>query len=339
MSAAEDALTIMLLCITFVLSLGLGSTLSLATFKRAVTPPKGIITGWICQFILNPIMGFCLALALDLDGAVALSVLIVSACPGGALSNLFTYWSHGDLALSIAMTVVSTICALFMLPANLAIYAPYFLDSDVDLPYENFIIVLVIVVGASALGLYTRRKSVKWALRLEKAGSIAGIVFIFVAIIFGSIVQNEFFNSSWKIWLASAVLMLFGCSAGYSVSRFVFRVPREQSRTIAIETGVQNAAVAIAIIQVSYNDDDDEEFRDDALAFPLLYALWLVVNGLIVVAIFRYWLVTPEEAAAVRARRAQDDEHQASLQSAASVEKNTIVEIQLESGDNLTAEE
>lgn len=131
-------------------------------------------------------------------------------------------------------------------------------------------------------------------------------MFIFVAVIFGSIIQNEVYGSGWKIWLAAAVLMLFGCGCGYVISLYIFRVPRDHARTIAIETGVQNAAVAIAIIQVSYSGDSKKDFREDALAFPLLYSLWLVINGLTVVAIFRYWIVTPEEAAEVRRRRAQN---------------------------------
>lgn len=98
------------------LMLTMGLTLTVKDFQQCAKQPAPILVGYLAQYLLKPLLGFCIAKALNLPDALAVGLILVSCCPGGQASNVATFIAHGDVALSVLMTTASTIGAIFMTP-------------------------------------------------------------------------------------------------------------------------------------------------------------------------------------------------------------------------------
>lgn len=133
------------------------------------------------------------------------------------------------------------------------------------------------------LGIGLRYLSPRAAFWLEKAASAVGSVFILAALVAGVVTNLHLFSESWKLWVASAVLMPIGGTMGYVNSRLA-RLPVSACRTICLETGLQNSTLALSILAFSF---EGPRFRTMAV-FPLLYSLFLLVDGTLLTLLFRF---------------------------------------------------
>ena len=99
-----------------VIMLGMGASLTFKDFAIAFLKPAGILVGFVCQYGIMPFLGYAMALLLGLPSALAIGLILMGCMPGGTTSNIFTYFSKGALALSIMMTICSTLAAVLMVP-------------------------------------------------------------------------------------------------------------------------------------------------------------------------------------------------------------------------------
>jgi len=100
----------------FLIMLGMGMTLTLADFKRVGQYPKAVGIGLFNQILLLPLVGLAIIKMIPMAPAIAVGLMIVTACPGGATSNLISHLSKGDTALSISLTAFSSILTVFTIP-------------------------------------------------------------------------------------------------------------------------------------------------------------------------------------------------------------------------------
>ena len=214
----------------FVLMLGMGATLCRKDFATALKQPKGIFIGMLSQFGIMPLLAFTIARILQLPDLVAISMIMVGATPGGTTSNLFTYFSRGDVSLSISMTVASSIAATIMMPILVGLYVQG-LDTSIQIPYPIFATILIMLIPV-IIGMTVRGKNVNAAKTLEKIGSYAGILIIVLLI--GSFVSREralLASTSGSIYVGIAILCFGGFAIGYFGSLLI-RLPRK-ARTVA----------------------------------------------------------------------------------------------------------
>jgi len=106
-----------------VIMLGMGASLTFKDFRIAFRKPKGILIGLVCQYGIMPFVAYTLALLLGLAPALAIGLILMGCMPGGTTSNIFAYFSKGTLALSIMMTICSTLVAVAVVPLLLAFYS------------------------------------------------------------------------------------------------------------------------------------------------------------------------------------------------------------------------
>ena len=111
-SIAGIILAISLMIIMF----GMGLSLIFADFKRVLIFPKAVFIGLVSQIIILPLIGFLIATSLNLSPTIAIGIMLLSACPGGATSNLLTHLAKGDLALSITLTAISSLLSIITIP-------------------------------------------------------------------------------------------------------------------------------------------------------------------------------------------------------------------------------
>ncbi|MEY2900436.1 MAG: hypothetical protein RL247_602, partial [Actinomycetota bacterium] len=150
-----------------VIMFGLGAGLTPKDFGLALRRPWGLIIGWVTQFGIMPFVAYILIVTILFPfstgegvALIALGALIMGSVPAGTTSNLFTYFSKGNLALSVVMTVNSTLWAFIMTPAVLWLYANFLsLDDSVEIEFSELAIVILGLIVPVALGMLVRRLS------------------------------------------------------------------------------------------------------------------------------------------------------------------------------------
>jgi BASS family bile acid:Na+ symporter len=292
----QTLLRIFILIIMF----GLGAGLTPKDFGLAIKRPWGLVIGWITQFGIMPLTAYLLVVAILLPFSqgpevafIALGALIMGAVPAGTTSNLFTYFSKGNLALSVTMTVNSTLWAFIMTPFMLWIYSGLLdFDESLSVDFGELAIVIVGLVIPVGLGMLVRRLSANAGAILELIGGVFGLLFIpFLIAIWVPRNWQLLLTTEWPTYAVAVGLGVVGITVAYIIAKAI-RLHPMNARTIALETGIQNGPLAIAVIVAVYIDNP---FLDSILLIPALYSLFIVLISTVVTLIFRRANVAEEQ--------------------------------------------
>lgn len=224
---------------------GMGMTLTLDDFARVLKKPSIVALGTALQFLLMPFIAWVLFKTLDLPVEVAAGLVLVGSCPGGTASNVICYLSRGDVPLSITLTAVSTILAVAATP----LLTWFYIGRMVPVPVASmFISIIKIVIVPVLLGIALNSMAGKRfegvRERIAPVISVSAIVLI-IAII---VALNRENIAGTGIAVLSAVMMhnLLGLAIGYSAAGCLTDDEKTR-RTIAIEVGMQNSGLAVAL--------------------------------------------------------------------------------------------
>ena len=271
----ESLLKVMILVIMF----GLGCSLSPRDFKESLKTPRPLIVGFLSQYLIMPALAFGMAKYFEMPPAMAIGIIIVACCPSGTTSSLFNYFAKGDLALSISLSSITTAAALVAMPLLLALYTAPFTTSELQVDIKAVVLSLAVCLVPVAGGLYLRHKSERWAKNMEETGAALGIVVILFLIV--SWLPRNFeklLAADLAVLVTSIGLGLGGFLFGYGFSRLLRMNPR-RSRTVALETGIQNGPLAFAIILLSF---PDPAIANEILWPALLYSFFIVNSSTLV---------------------------------------------------------
>ncbi|MFT5934458.1 MAG: bile acid transporter [Hydrogenophaga sp.] len=267
-----------------VIMLGMGASLTWRDFLIAFRKPKGVLVGILCQFGIMPLLGFALAMALDLSPGLTVGLILMACMPGGTTSNIFSYFSKGVLALSILMTTVCTLTALVMVPLLLEFYSSMAgLSGEFKIPAANVAQVLVVLLVPTVLGMVLRKLNPNIGATIELLGGFMGIVVIvFLTVTWVPRNHQLLAATPWQVYFASIGLGLIGMALGYVMAR-ALKQDSNRSRTIALETGIQNGPLAVLIVTLSIATTIQQE----VLLIPVLYSLFIVLSSSVVTIFFR----------------------------------------------------
>ncbi|XP_019632848.1 PREDICTED: ileal sodium/bile acid cotransporter-like [Branchiostoma belcheri] len=280
--------------------LAMGCTLELKTLIRLVRNPRqidprffiGVVIGFLSQFLAMPLCGFAVAHIMQYSPMVAVGALVCTCCPGGTVSNLFTYWNKGDVPLSVTMTSCSTVLAMGMMPLNLWIYSRSWTDQAAVIPYTRIVSALASILGPALVGMLLKLWSDRIAKFVIKLGSVLGLSGIVASIILSTFINPDMFTRPWQLWLGAAILPYVGFSIGFCLASIpLFKMTQARRRTVAFETGLQNVSIAYAIIQLTFTAPGGSAFMGDLLIFSILYGPFMMIDGLLITAIYRLWVV------------------------------------------------
>ena len=283
-----------------VIMFGLGAGLTPKDFGLALRRPWGLIIGWVTQFGIMPLVAFLLVLLVLLPFSegpgvafIALGALIMGSVPAGTTSNLFTYFSKGNLALSVTMTVNSTLWAFIMTPAVLWLYANLLdFDDAVTIEFGELALVIVGLVIPVALGMLVRRFSANAGAILELVGGVFGVLFIpFLIAIWVPRNWQLLLDTEWPTYVVAIGLGIVGITVAYIIAKAI-RLHPMNARTVALETGIQNGPLAIAVIVAVFIDNPN---LDEILLIPALYSLFIVIISTLVTFWFRRANVAEEQ--------------------------------------------
>jgi len=263
-----------------VIMLGMGASLTPRDFTSALKRPYGLLIGLVSQYGFMPLIAFTLALTLPVSEPVKIGLLIMGCMPGGTTSNIFAYFSKGNLALSVLMTVNSTLFGVLLIPILLVIYAT---GLNVDIPAENIIVTLFLLLVPVAIGMALRRWNANVGALVELGGSALGIIFI-VFLLVSWVPRNWGFllGTPGSVFFAAIALGLCGFLFGYGLSRLLRQTPRD-ARTVSLETGIQNGPLAVALVVLTFAGTQQQEI----LAIPVLYSLFIVITSSLLTFWFR----------------------------------------------------
>ncbi|XP_008056556.1 solute carrier family 10 member 6 [Carlito syrichta] len=279
----ELVFTVLSAVMVGLLMFSLGCSVDARKLWCHIRRPWGIAVGLLCQFGLMPLTAYLLALSFSLKPIQAVAVLIMGCCPGGTISNIFTFWVDGDMDLSISMTACSTVAALGMMPLCLYLYTrSWNLEQNITIPYQNIGITLVCLTVPVAFGVYVNYRWPKQSKVILKIGAIVGGVLLLVVAVAGVVLAKESWNADITLLTISFVFPLIGHVTGFLLALFT-QQSWQRCRTISLETGAQNIQMCITMLQLSFT----AEHLVQMFSFPLAYGLFQLLDGFLIVAAYQ----------------------------------------------------
>ena len=267
-----------------VIMLGMGASLTFRDFLIAFKKPKGVLVGIFCQYGVMPFLGYLLAVLLGLPPALAVGLILMGCMPGGTTSDIFTYFSKGALALSIMMTSVSTLVAVAAVPSLIAFYSKMAgVTGEFAIPAANVAQVLVVLLVPTLLGMVLRKTNPNVGATIELIGSMLGI-FVILFLVVSWVPRNYqlLLSTPWYVFFAAVGLGLFGMLLGYWLAKLL-RQDNNRSRTISLETGIQNGPLAVLIVTLTFQG----EMQQQVLLIPVLYSLFIVLTSSVITVWYR----------------------------------------------------
>jgi BASS family bile acid:Na+ symporter len=254
---------------------GVGLSLIPADFKRVFQQPKAFLVGAICQMLILPLIAIAVIALTGLEGEMAIGLFILSLCPGGATSNLYSYLSKADVGLSVSLTTIIGMITPFTIPL-LAVWAINFYGSageQFDLPIiSTWFKLMVVTVIPVLIGMSIGAKWSHFAKRSEtfvSGFSIAVLAFVILSICIN--LGDKLIDFAITAGPAVIILNLSTMTLGYFAGRFLLH-QEAQSRTITLEVGMQNGTLALLITSGL--------LENSAMSIaPAVYSLFMFVSA------------------------------------------------------------
>ena len=257
---------------------GMGLTLKLSDFKLVLTRPKDILIGCIAQFTIMPLLAFALGKFFSLDDALLAGVVLVGCCPGGTSSNVITYLSGGDTALSVGMTSINTLLAPFLTPALTYLYLRTTVSVDVKSMFLSIIQVVLVPIG---LGLLINRFFGKYTEKIKDllpTVSVTAICLIVAAVVSHN--SEKILSTGLVIFAVVILHNLLGYLCGYLIA-VLFKMDLPRKKAVAIEIGMQNSGLATSLA--------GSAFPDMAMATVpgAIFSVWHNISGAVLAGILK----------------------------------------------------
>lgn len=274
--------------------MGVGLSLVPADFKRVFQQPRAFLVGAICQMLILPLIAIAVIALTGLEGELAIGLFILSLCPGGATSNLYSYLVKADVGLSVSLTAVIGFVTPFTIPV-LAVWAINFYGSEADqfqLPIvSTWIKLMAVTVIPVLIGMGVRTKWTNFAKRSETYVSwfsMAVLAFVIISICIN--LGEKLIDFALAAGPAVIMLNLSTMILGYLAGRFLLH-KEAQSRTITLEVGMQNGTLALLITTGI--------LQSGAMSIaPSIYSLFMFISA----SAFTYIMLKRDKAIVVQSR-------------------------------------
>lgn len=266
---------------------GIALDISISDFKKLAKNPKPIFIGAFSQFFMLPLVTFLLVLIINPVPSVALGMFMVAACPGGNISNFITHLSNGNSALSVCLTAMATLLAIFLTPFNLNFWGSLYLPTAILLkevaiePLEMVKLVFLLLGIPLFLGILINNYRPAFAKKSAHILKYVSLVF-FVILIFLALYKNIDIFLDYILYVFWIVVIhnILAFTTGFSLAK-AFGLSIGNTKAITIETGIQNSGLGLLLIFT---------FFDGLGGMALLTAfwgIWHLISGLVLASIWR----------------------------------------------------
>jgi len=251
-----------------VVMFGMGMTLKVEDFREIFRRPRDVLIGLLAQFTIMPLTALALTKAFDLPAELAAGVILVGTCPGGTASNVMTFLAKGDLALSVSMSMASTLLAPIVTPLlTLALAGAW-----IEVSLVNMMVSIVqVVVAPILLGLAVNHlfaDFVRRAVKILPLVSIGAILLILGGVV--SVNAEKILQTGVLVMMVVVLHNLFGYGLGFVAAK-VFGMNLPKTKAVAIEVGMQNSGLAVSLAMAHFTP---------AAAIPgALFSVWHNISG------------------------------------------------------------
>ena len=258
-----------------VVMFGMGMTLTFQDFKRGLQRPWEVLLGVVAQFLIMPLAAWFLVWLFALPPELAIGVVLVGTCPGGTASNVISYLAKGDVALSVSMTMATTLLAPVVTPTLTWLLAGSWIEVSFTAMMISIaqMVLLPLLLGLTAHHFFER--TVEKILPVMPVVSVVTIV-----LLVGGVVALGAESLLDVGLLMAAIVVLhnaFGLVLGYGMAR-LFRLDSKKARTVSIEVGMQNSGMAASLAVLYFSP---------AAAIPgAIFSVWHNISGSIVANYF-----------------------------------------------------
>lgn len=298
---SPSSLIFLNIALSFVM-FGVALDIKLENFEEIIRKPKSAIVGFISQTFLLPAFTFLLVLLLNPTPTIALGMILVAACPGGNISNFISSMARGNVALAISLTAISTSLAVFFTPFNFALWGSFYIDFynahnaegllrllEID-KYQMFQTVFILLGIPVFLGLLVARKFPRLTEKIKKPINKGSLLF-FVMMVVGMLSANFSQFVSYVHLVFIFVLLQNGAAmaTGYFFGK-INKLSQTDQRTLAIETGIHNSGLALALIFNPKIFPPEMELGGMAI-IAAWWGIWHIISGLAVAYLWSKKLV------------------------------------------------
>jgi len=251
-----------------VVMFGMGMTLKPEDFREIFRRPRDVLIGLLAQFTIMPLLAFVLVKVFNLPAEIAAGVILVGTCPGGTASNVMTYLAKGDLALSVSMSMASTILAPIVTPLLTWLLA----GAWINVSFVGMMISIVqVVVAPIVLGLLVKQLFADFVKRVTEILPLVSIVAILL--ILGGVVSvnsEKILQTGLIVMIVVVLHNLCGYGLGYCAAK-VFGMNTAKTKAISIEVGMQNSGLAVSLAMTHFSA---------AAAIPgAIFSVWHNISG------------------------------------------------------------
>ncbi len=229
--------------------LGMGFTLKIDDFKQLLKMPGSVLLGFIIMYSVMPLSAWTIAKLLNLEPGLAVGLILLGCCPGGTASNIIAFIARANVALSVILTTASTLGGIIVKPLVFQALAGQYIPIE---PWGIFITMIKMILIPVAIGVYCNYKFPKSVGKISVYGpyvSVIAIIFIAGGIVAQS--AHAIAEYAGKLFLAAFLLHILGFLLGYFTTR-LFKYDERTSRTISIETGMQNGGLAAVLAKTNF---------------------------------------------------------------------------------------
>lgn len=286
---SEDSLLFLNLSLAFIM-FGVALGIKTENFKELAKNPKSVVTGVLSQFLLLPLLTYLLVMffdrTIDLVTGLGLGMILVAACPGGNLSNFFSSIGRGNVALSITLTAIATVLAMFLTPLNFEVWSSFYLgdriggvnvsmDSAKMMKMVFLLLVVPLIVGI-LFNTYLPRLTKKLNLPIKVISFFILIGFIVVAFLKNLELFIQYYDYIIFVVFIHNILAL---GSGYFFSKLLGNKPQD-NRTISIETGIQNSGLGLVIIFSIFNGNGGMAL------ITAWWGIWHIIAGIVIALVY-----------------------------------------------------
>jgi len=281
---SQDNLFVLNLALAFIM-FGVSLSIRRSSFKEIMRNPSAVLTGVASQFLLLPFLTFLLVYLIQPLEGLALGMILVAACPGGNVSNFFSQVSKGNVALSVSLTAIATIAASVMTPLNFQFWSSLYLGDKLSVavnidPFQMFKIVLLVLVVPLFLGVWFSHKFPVITKAISLPIRIVSFLILIGFILLAFMKNINLFTRYYKyiiylVFIHNAVALL----SGYFLSKIVGN-SEQDSRTISIETGIQNSGLGLVIIFTLFQGNGGMAL------ITAWWGIWHIIAGMIISILF-----------------------------------------------------
>lgn len=282
---SEESLLFLNISLAFIM-FGVALGIKTENFKELAKNPKSVLTGVLSQFLLLPALTFLLVMLLDPVMGLGLGMILVASCPGGNLSNFFSSIGKGNVALSITLTAIATILAMFMTPLNFEVWSSFYIGdrvSSINVSMDSikmmkmvFLLLVIPLFIGILFNSYLPRITNIINLPIKILSFLILIGFIVVAFLKNLELFMQYYD-----YIIFAVFLhnIIALGSGYYFSKMLGNNTRD-NRTISIETGIQNSGLGLVIIFTIFDGNGGMAL------ITAWWGIWHIIAGIVIALIY-----------------------------------------------------